>query len=1477
MTDPAGTHLTYTYTPRGQHAETILNDWTGDPSGTVRDLTVVSNAYDPAGRLASSTDAMGATTAYTYFDDGLPATTTAKQVTQSDGSRRDIVLEANTYDPAGNLTKQVTGGGKTTETFTVDALGRTETSVLDPGGLNRTSTYAYDGDDRVKEQTQSITADRKLTTTFYYDAAGNVTKETVTDGTSTHTTTHTYDDRGLPLTTVSPRGNVTGADASAYTTTYRYDALGRLVQGTAPAVQAEENGGAATTVRPTTLTGYNTFSEATESKDERGKVTRTEVDRLGRTTAVTLPDYSPPGVAAALTATTRATYNALGLPQTVTDPLGRITRYGYDQFGQLTSRTDPVADAAAALAATESSDPALLASTSADGGGVTRYTWTPTGLQLSVTDPTGARSEATYDELGRQLTATTVERYPSLLNLTSRYAWDDAGNQTVSVSPSGRTTSATHTPAGEVLSVTDAAGTTRFAYDGLGRQTETTDATNRRTTTTYDALDNVTAITGYGTGTTALRTSEAEFDAEGNRTAVISPQTKARTTYAYDALGRMTQQVEPVTGSQSITTTFGYDAAGNRTRLTDGRGNTTVHTFNAWGLPESTIEPSTSAHPAAADRTWTTVYDQAGQPVTELFPGGVKRGRTYDGLGRLVHETGTGAEAATRDRILEYDLTGRLTAVATADGLTRNTYTYNDRGQLLTAQGPGGTSSYTYDADGNVTERKTGQVSTSYGYDSAGRIDWAWDSITGKDIWYDFDAAGRPRLEQYATKAADGTSYTVTAKRTYTYDALGRLDGDTVTSPDGTTTVASLTYGYDLDDNLTSKKTTGTAGAGNNSYGYDHAGRLTSWTKDGTTTSYEWDAAGNRTKAGTTTATFDARNRRLTDGAKQFTYSARGTLASVTGGSGSARTLTFDAFERKITDGDTAYTYDSLDRVQTRGSTTFTYDGGSNNLAGDGTSTYNRTPGGTLLALSTGTTRQLAVTDQHTDLVAGLNADATQVTGSTAYDPFGTETATNGTTPAVGYQSGYTDPATGDVNMAARWYQPGTGSFASRDTWQLDPSPSAQANRYAYANDDPVNGTDPTGHVCACGGGSIYSSRLVGSGVRGVGRRAHDIAPKGHTGRSPSSRTRTSTSRGRSTSISRAQARRNQMELQRIETTRSSVRPSTRTGAGRGGGGNRGCTYGCTTYSPYRGSATTRGNGGTMRTGTTRPPKPPTPQNPNRGKNPTPAPTRPAPKPRVDVARIQQRSLERAVVIDQRAMLNQTVGLYDASYTPDPQEAYETAPGHGGDSATRNRDDQDCRRNGEGWVEYGDLDSAHGSRATGVEACLDSAYLKTHPGSATNWKEVAPSGYEWARDYAGYLGNRPPGEWVNACHLLGKSLSGDGLKSENLSTCARSANSYPVAATDPGVVDHMAFFESRVKAAIDQGQVVHYKVTPAYVGPRTVPVVYEITAHGTLNGKPRLSLDIPVPNMMYSNKFKNWYNIGLVTHKGIPVPTGATP
>ncbi|MCX5071192.1 RHS repeat-associated core domain-containing protein [Streptomyces sp. NBC_00513] len=130
-------------------------------------------------------------------------------------------------------------------------------------------------------------------------------------------------------------------------------------------------------------------------------------------------------------------------------------------------------------------------------------------------------------------------------------------------------------------------------------------------------------------------------------------------------------------------------------------------------------------------------------------------------------------------------------------------------------------------------------------------------------------------------------------------------------------------------------------------------------------------------------------------------------------------------------------------------------------------------------------------------MVSTLAADGTSVSSSRVYDAFGNVTASASTNPSLGYQSGWTDNSTGEVNMTVRWYQPGTGSFTSRDTWQLDPNPSAQANRYTYANASPLNGTDPTGHRVEMGGGSgsagVYMgwfSQSSGPHVGGVIRAA---------------------------------------------------------------------------------------------------------------------------------------------------------------------------------------------------------------------------------------------------------------------------------------------------------------------------------------------------------------------------------------------------
>ncbi|NED79958.1 hypothetical protein G3I76_07585, partial [Streptomyces sp. SID11233] len=128
-------------------------------------------------------------------------------------------------------------------------------------------------------------------------------------------------------------------------------------------------------------------------------------------------------------------------------------------------------------------------------------------------------------------------------------------------------------------------------------------------------------------------------------------------------------------------------------------------------------------------------------------------------------------DASTTDRNLEYDLSGRMTASGGADSLTKTVYTYNDRGEVLTAKGPSGSAVYGYNDDGQMTYRDTEAGVDQYGYDNSGRLNWSGGGALGSDLWYDFDAAGRLTLEQYATRTGPDR-YQVDAKRVHTYDAL---------------------------------------------------------------------------------------------------------------------------------------------------------------------------------------------------------------------------------------------------------------------------------------------------------------------------------------------------------------------------------------------------------------------------------------------------------------------------------------------------------------------------------------------------------------------------------------------------------------------------------------------------------------------------------------------------------------------------------
>ena len=99
---------------------------------------------------------------------------------------------------------------------------------------------------------------------------------------------------------------------------------------------------------------------------------------------------------------------------------------------------------------------------------------------------------------------------------------------------------------------------------------------------------------------------------------------------------------------------------------------------------------------------------------------------------------------------------------------------------------------------------------------------------------------------------------------------------------------------------------------------------------------------------------------------------------------------------------------------------------------------------------------------------------------SAAYNPWGSTTATTGTLPALGYQGGYTDPATGLVYMGARWYNPATGGLpTATDTITTTSAPgngtpatagdplAATGPGLGYASDNPLTTVDPGPVTCS--------------------------------------------------------------------------------------------------------------------------------------------------------------------------------------------------------------------------------------------------------------------------------------------------------------------------------------------------------------------------------------------------------------------------
>ena len=573
VTNTAGATTSYTYDDNDLIVDTTYPDGTtttiepgtwGMPVRiTNRDGHTTDYQVDAFGMTTAITTADGATTTYTY--DYRVSGITPASITTPDGATTHIDC-----DNAGR-TIAITdpAGRRTSHTLNIQGL---VTDTLDPDGNTTRIDYTPEGWPTI------LTHPDGTTLTATYDGEGNQLTTTNETGATT-TTTYTVFDK--PIATTDATGATTTityntqmqpvaiTNADGHTWTYTYDLDGDITQqtdynGIVTTNTTSPDGLVATMTTPagTTTTTRNQLGLTTSVEDASG-TTLFDYDPLGRLTSITNPaatiTYTRDTYGRATAETTRLasgeeTRHALELSATgmvtgehLTLPVaGTITTgYGRNAAGEITSST-----------ITQHTSPAVTHDHHTD-------TSAPAGL-----DHTGRLlAELTYTTNTRGHRATTA-----IGNLVRTIDIDTRGRITGdhtslldSATPGGLAPVAgrdfTWQADSTLTTITDQLrGTTSFTVDAIGRATSATRTPNTNpsnpseqgTTPTHTparagapaqsggATSGVSAQENYSFTPAGVLASTTDGVIDYHNTL---PVKVGRTTYTYDAAGRITRTV----------------------------------------------------------------------------------------------------------------------------------------------------------------------------------------------------------------------------------------------------------------------------------------------------------------------------------------------------------------------------------------------------------------------------------------------------------------------------------------------------------------------------------------------------------------------------------------------------------------------------------------------------------------------------------------------------------------------------------------------------------------------------------------------------------------------------------------------------------------------------------------------------------------------------------------------------------------------
>ncbi len=581
--------------------------------------------------------------------------------------------------------------------------------------------------------------------------------------------------------------------------------------------------------------------------------------------------------------TTRWTYTALNQASTQVDPQGTVTRYTYDNVGQLI-QTDK---ALGALDAQGRSEQRTLSS---------RY-----DLQGRVVGELTAEGSAALVALwanaGASPTASQVDAVWRQYGLT--HSIDAAGRRTATEDQNGAVTRFFYNSDGRLVYTVNALGeVTENRYNVLGELTHSIQYANRLDINALAAASPQSWKSGnahhatvraavMGLANTSLDSVRRyAYDRRGQLAASLDALSNI-TLNAYNAFGQQVAQTQNIDGTRSTTTRTQYDQRGLKRSTTVDAGGLNITTQTHYDAFGRVIEQTDAlGHSSRFE------YDRLGRVVQTIDRGNVSRATTYDAFDRVLTQR-DGNGHTTR---YQYDQHARSLTVTTAEGI-QTVSTQNRHGQTIAVQdGRGNTTSYQYDKNGQLLSQTQDQLgsATQNAYDRAGRLIEVTDA-RGTKTRLDYDAVGR-----VLTRTVDPSGLALVTR--YTYDAKGQQVG--MLDANG---VLSQTE-YDL--NGQAVRITQDVGGLNlqTQYRYDAQGRtLVATDAQGIQTHYTYDNAGRRIEEVLDPSSAGHTGLNLT---RRYEYDAAGNLTRSIDAGGNATTYAYDHEQRLV------YTVDAMGGTQ---------------------------------------------------------------------------------------------------------------------------------------------------------------------------------------------------------------------------------------------------------------------------------------------------------------------------------------------------------------------------------------------------------------------------------------------------------------------------------------------------------------------------------------------------------------------------------